>query len=446
MVDPLKWVPKQNEMGCFVEWGIQDVYTDFMAFNLRRMAVQLLYGEWAKEKSVDLVSEEPALQFVSALAWRKEQSIFAFRKTLPYTFPALEYFPENVKSKVSGTKSKISSDVAKDGKKIESNKQTAPDYILDISVLSLKPKTWRRIKVSAATSLSILHDKIISPAFGWTRNYHAYVYTDQRDGALFGPVNSNAIDMMHLPSNGYLMLDDTRFFLGDVLQNVNDTLTYDYDLGDHFEHVIKLVQIINKNPDGKCAVLDGAGCPLPEDSVGSPGYKGVQGYQALLDSWPKNSPGKKRAIQQTISQALNYSGKAPFEPGVFKVSSCQVALSNSWMTRASLQEGSKMVLFSAKGQGPPSSLHIPGSGRKEVVVAVEKGVSYLKQVVSTRRDPKWNAICAACGNPNSLKACGCRGIWYCSVRCQKSNRVPHQEYCERRSEFRNLMIKNINKN
>jgi Plasmid pRiA4b ORF-3-like protein/MYND finger len=430
ILDPLKWVPKQNEMGCFVEWGIQDVYTDFMAFNLRRMAVQLLYGEWAKEKAVDLVSDEPALQFVSALAWRKEQSVFAFRKSLSYSFPALEYFNEE-------------SDCSKKNK---AKKEHPPDYVLDISILSLEPKTWRRIKVSSATSLSILHDKIISPAFGWTRNYHAYVFTDQRDGALFGPVKSNAIDMMHLPSNGYLMLDDTRFFLGDVLQNVNETLTYDYDLGDHFEHVIKLVQIINNNPDGKCVVMDGAGCPLPEDSVGSPGYKGVQGYQALLDAWPKNSPGKKKALQHTISQALNYSGKPRFEPGVFNANACQADLLESWMTRASLQEGSKMVLFSAKGQGPPSSLHIHGSGRKEVVVAVEKGVSYLKQVVSTRRDPKWNAICAACGNPNDLKACGCRGIWYCSVSCQKINRPRHQDHCNKRSEFRKLMLKAINKN
>jgi hypothetical protein len=35
---------------------------------------------------------------------------------------------------------------------------------------------------------------------GWMRHYHGYLFTDFRDGALFGPKGSQAIDMMRMVS------------------------------------------------------------------------------------------------------------------------------------------------------------------------------------------------------------------------------------------------------
>ena len=40
-----------------------------------------------------------------------------------------------------------------------------------------KPRVWRRVRVLANLPLAALHDKVIAPAFGYHRNYHAYLFT-----------------------------------------------------------------------------------------------------------------------------------------------------------------------------------------------------------------------------------------------------------------------------
>lgn len=53
---------------------------------------------------------------------------------------------------------------------------------------------------------------------GFVRNYHAYQYFDRRDGAVWGPVDSNAIDRMHMALNGWDYMDDRKTRLAEVLQ------------------------------------------------------------------------------------------------------------------------------------------------------------------------------------------------------------------------------------
>ncbi|KAJ3359749.1 hypothetical protein HDU91_004824, partial [Kappamyces sp. JEL0680] len=239
---------------------------------------------------------------------------------------------------------------------------------------------WRRIKVSSGLSLSVFHDKILCPCFGWVRNYHAYAFTEQQHGAMFGPVNSNAIDMMHLPTNGFVLMDDTRFYIGDVLRLEGDTLLYNYDFGDNFDHEIRLVEIKSaKESNGKVLVIDGAMAPLPEDSVGSPGFKGPSGFQCLLDSWSNQSSKKKLKLQATIAEALNYGSRPPFDPYTFSPNQCQEEVLQTLQTRASLPNHSKVVLFPTQ----PNISVKPGVTKrgsvKEVVKPMGNGLSFIKE-------------------------------------------------------------------
>ncbi|KAG9051596.1 hypothetical protein FS837_004106 [Tulasnella sp. UAMH 9824] len=62
------------------------------------------------------------------------------------------------------------------------------DYILKITLTGEESvKVWRRGKVSGGLSLAVLADKIITPLMGWTQNYHAHIWTDFKDGSVFGP-------------------------------------------------------------------------------------------------------------------------------------------------------------------------------------------------------------------------------------------------------------------
>lgn len=67
----------------------------------------------------------------------------------------------------------------------------------------------------------------------WTGgHYHAYEFTVLTSGAVFGPVNSGAIDMMHASTQGDYMLNAEVYDLRHVLRKQGDRLGYLYDLGD----------------------------------------------------------------------------------------------------------------------------------------------------------------------------------------------------------------------
>lgn len=60
--------------------------------------------------------------------------------------------------------------------------------------------------------------QVLTPVMGWVRNYHAYQFNDRKDGATWGPQDSNAIDMMHMHLNGFDFLDDRKTRLAEILQ------------------------------------------------------------------------------------------------------------------------------------------------------------------------------------------------------------------------------------
>ncbi|KAF8194310.1 hypothetical protein K438DRAFT_1535940, partial [Mycena galopus ATCC 62051] len=99
-----------------------------------------------------------------------------------------------------------------------------------------------------------------------TRNYHAYLFVDDSDGALFGAAGASHIDLMFLKDNGHTYLDDHEFTLADVLPGPNPdkpAFHYIYDLGDYWFHDIYVEKILPASEsNGKVAFLAGGGaCP-----------------------------------------------------------------------------------------------------------------------------------------------------------------------------------------
>lgn len=129
------------------------------------------------------------------------------------------------------------------------------DMLLEIEMENISPRTWRRFRVSGAISLRTFQDKVVTPVMGWARNYHEYQFYDRRDGASWGPNNSNAIDLMHMNLNGYDYLDDKKTRLAEVLQEPGDEMGYMYDNGDHWQHDIRLVSLFPpEESNGRCQV------------------------------------------------------------------------------------------------------------------------------------------------------------------------------------------------
>jgi hypothetical protein len=336
------------------------------------MTSQYLYNE---SKNNGEVEYEPAVQFVNCLAHRKEIEIIKYRAA---------------------------------------RKIIPMDYVLDISLRDVTPKVWRRISVSSSMKLHLLQDKVLCPVLGVVRNYHGYYFTDARDGSQFGPLGCNAVDFVHLSLNGYSLIDDSKFSISDILRKKNDMMYFTHDLGDHFEHAIRLVEI--KPPEsykGKVEILDGRMSPFPEDSQGSPEFRGNMGYQSLLDQWQKATPRKKQKMSEKVVEAMNYYHKHAFDPFQFDLQQIQKDLKRAFNSRLSVKSGSKLIIHEKLRA---TSKRVGKT--KEIITPVYN--KSIKETVSVIRDSKTNAICYQCGKPDDLKSCGnCRMVWYCSENCQK---------------------------
>lgn len=140
-------------------------------------------------------------------------------------------------------------------------------YQLKISLKGSKPPIWRRLLIADSVSLAQLH-QAIQIAMGWTDSHlHQFIV----GGKLFGTADSDFDDMETLDESGYK--------LGQIMKTEKDSIIYEYDFGDGWEHTITLEKILPFDPKERlpqCVKGKGA-CP-PED-VG-----GIWGYYEFLEA------------------------------------------------------------------------------------------------------------------------------------------------------------------
>src|SRR5579884_104332 len=112
---------------------------------------------------------------------------------------------------------------------------TAPIYQLKITLRGSRPPIWRRILVPANITLARLHEGI-QIAMGWT-NSHLYEF--QAQGEIYGPPD---------PDFESGVTNDRRVRLDRVLAAVHAKISYTYDLGDSWEHIVELEKVLAAEP------------------------------------------------------------------------------------------------------------------------------------------------------------------------------------------------------
>ncbi|KAF8419289.1 hypothetical protein EV426DRAFT_577040 [Tirmania nivea] len=123
------------------------------------------------------------------------------------------------------------------------------DYVLRIKLPEIydgegQEFIQRLLKASGGVTLNTFQDKILSPAVGWSRNYHAYLFIDRMDGALFGPEGTNYGDLAHMPLNGHEFVSDAKYTIANLLGKPGCKLGYLYDLGNQWQHEIIVENIV----------------------------------------------------------------------------------------------------------------------------------------------------------------------------------------------------------
>ncbi|MDR3077405.1 MAG: plasmid pRiA4b ORF-3 family protein, partial [Planctomycetota bacterium] len=132
-------------------------------------------------------------------------------------------------------------------------------YLFTIVLLYAEPKIWRRFHVPSTMNLERFHE-IIQIVMGWY-NYHLYEFIVKGRRFMPGDVDGEA-------------LEPCEHRLADVVSRKGEVMGYCYDMGDNWEHKIKLDDPNFIPPDAKRKIrcLDGARACPPEDTGGVPGY------------------------------------------------------------------------------------------------------------------------------------------------------------------------------
>ena len=134
-------------------------------------------------------------------------------------------------------------------------------YQVRVELKRITPLIWRRVLVPDNVTLAKLHG-ILQWTMGW-QGGHLHEYAA-------GPVRYGTPDE-DWPSPEP-MIDERRVRLSALVENGNRRLTYIYDMGDYWEHTVKVEDIVvPKGPWIQCLGGENA-CP-PEDVGGTSGYE-----------------------------------------------------------------------------------------------------------------------------------------------------------------------------
>ena len=255
--------------------------------------------------------------------------------------------------------------------------------------------------VPAATPLSALHDQILGPVMGWSRKRHGYVFQDPRDGAVLGSKKNSAkyADMKHANLKFNTYMDDKDVPLALLLHTVGNYCWYVYDVGDHWEHGLNVVQVLHEGDagHGEIALLGGRGACPGEDSVGLDS-KGCEGYKNFLQTYKVQPQLCKRTLK-AIAGAANYQDK-PFEydPLVFHVSHHQREL----------------------------AARLSGSTTAVLAIEVAPNVQHVDHTLVTYPH------CWHCEDKTAvLMKCGkCNTATYCCRGCQVADWKGHKDTCK----------------
>ena len=145
------------------------------------------------------------------------------------------------------------------------SKSKAPIYRIKVTLRHIAPPVWRRIEVPADIKLGKLHD-VLQMAMGWTDS-HLHGFRVGRD--------SYGVPDPDFPGD----FNNERNVRLNQIADEGDTIIYDYDFGDSWEHDLKIEKLLPPEPGAhypRC--LKGSRACPPEDCGGP------WGYQNLLDA------------------------------------------------------------------------------------------------------------------------------------------------------------------
>jgi hypothetical protein len=143
-----------------------------------------------------------------------------------------------------------------------SMKSPASIYELKVTLRDTRPPIWRRMRIRSDVALFKLHS-VLQYVMGWMDGHmHQFVV---------GKTTYGRVDREFPECE-----NEKKVLLSQVLRKPKDSLVYEYDFGDGWEHAVVLEQVLEAEPGAKYPyVLEGKRACPPEDCGGTGGYEHV---------------------------------------------------------------------------------------------------------------------------------------------------------------------------
>jgi len=167
--------------------------------------------------------------------------------------------------------------------------------VLRIELINIEPLIWRRVAVTTATDLAVLH-KVIQTVMGWL---DCHLWEFEMCDVRYGMPDPSGEDW------GRKIQKASAVSVAKLLDSGVKEFLYTYDMGDNWEHRI-IVERVEPAKDGVRYPWFLGGerrCP-PEDCGGIPGY---HEFMAAIAA-----PDKGRGSKQK-REALDWYGR-PYDP------------------------------------------------------------------------------------------------------------------------------------
>ena len=156
-------------------------------------------------------------------------------------------------------------------------------YQLKVTLKGSKPPIWRRFLIASSVTLPELHG-VLQVIMGWS-DYHLHQFT--AGGHQFGLLDSHfGLDDV---------TDEKGVRLDRLLVNEKDSMRYEYDFGDGWEHVILLEKVLPPEPNKSLPVCIKAKGACPPEDVG-----GLWGYYNFLDVMKDQNHSEHEDVKEWI--------------------------------------------------------------------------------------------------------------------------------------------------
>jgi hypothetical protein len=197
-------------------------------------------------------------------------------------------------------------------------------YRVRIDLNGTNSPLWRRLEVASDLFLDEVHD-LVQMAFGWTDSHL------HRFGC--GPEYYSADTEYYLcpfeVQDGEDGVAEDEVRLDEVLVEVGDTLFYNYDFGDDWQHVIELEAVLAREDAAPRAICTGGQRPGPAEDCG-----GIWGYELIVAATDPTHTDHATAVAEYARMFGVEADPTAYSPTPFSIDEVNKAVADLGFDRA----------------------------------------------------------------------------------------------------------------